>query len=174
MSIEIARDLFESARGHALSGNLLYNAALAKAEDEGQPDPAQWAFSGPYSISIHYLIGLSLELLLKTAYVLHGGGRQIVAGTWPQAGRNAQHRRGIGLSFPSAQPSRDRRLSERAVCTAPFPLLPARANAAAGRARCVCGVPSSDRRTAPAGLSCMTTPARAAHQTGLHRQLPPN
>jgi hypothetical protein len=74
MSIEIARDLFESARGHALSGNLLYNAALAKAEAEEQPDPAQWAFSGPYSISIHYLIGLSLELLLKTAYVLHGGG----------------------------------------------------------------------------------------------------
>ena len=74
MSIEVARDLFESARGHAQSGNLLYNAAFAKAEDEGRPDPAQWAFSGPYSISIHYLIGLSLELLLKTAYVLHGGG----------------------------------------------------------------------------------------------------
>lgn len=74
MSIEIARGLFESARGHALSGELLYKAALAKAEEDGRPDPAQWAFSGPYSISIHYLIGLSLELLLKTAYVLHDGG----------------------------------------------------------------------------------------------------
>lgn len=74
MSAEIARGLFESARGHALAGELLYKAALAKAEEDGHPDPAQWAFSGPYSISIHYLIGLSLELLLKTAYVLHGGG----------------------------------------------------------------------------------------------------
>jgi hypothetical protein len=74
MSIEVARGLFESARGHALAGELLYKGALAKAQEDGNPDPAQFAFSGPYSISIHYLIGLSLELLLKTAYVLHGGG----------------------------------------------------------------------------------------------------
>jgi hypothetical protein len=73
MTKEIARSLYEGARAHALSGNLLYKAAMAKAADEGHPDPAASAFNGTYSLSIHYLIGLSLELYLKSAYVLHGG-----------------------------------------------------------------------------------------------------
>jgi hypothetical protein len=73
MSIEVARSLYEGARAHALSGNLLYNAALKKAEEAEHPDPATSAFNGTYSLSIHYLIGLSLELYLKSAYALHGG-----------------------------------------------------------------------------------------------------
>ena len=73
MTIEIARSLYEGARAHALSGELLYNAVMKKAADEQHPDPAASAFNGTYSLSIHYLIGLSLELYLKSAYVLHGG-----------------------------------------------------------------------------------------------------
>ena len=59
MSAEIARGLFEVARAHAMSGELLYKAALAKAQEDARPDPTEWAFSGPHSVSIHYLIGLS-------------------------------------------------------------------------------------------------------------------
>ena len=73
MTIEIARSLYEEARAYALSGELLYNAAMEKSADEQHPDPASSAFNGTYSLSIHYLIGLSLELYLKSAYVLHGG-----------------------------------------------------------------------------------------------------
>lgn len=73
MTIEIARSLYEGARAHALSGELLYNAAMGKASDEGNLDPATSVFNGTYSLSINYLIGLSLELYLKSAYVFHGG-----------------------------------------------------------------------------------------------------
>ncbi|HVQ07417.1 MAG TPA: hypothetical protein VMS43_03175 [Allosphingosinicella sp.] len=73
MSIEVARSLYKSARAHALACNLLYNAALEKAVDDDHPDPEASVFNGTYSLSIHYLIGLSLELYLKSAFVLHGG-----------------------------------------------------------------------------------------------------
>lgn len=74
MSIEVAKGLYESARAHALSGNLLYKAAIEEAVNDQHPDPAGFVFNGTYSLSILYLIALSLELYLKSAYVLHGGG----------------------------------------------------------------------------------------------------
>lgn len=46
---------------------------MKKAADKAHPDPAASVFNGIYSLSIYYLISLSLELYLKSAYVLHGG-----------------------------------------------------------------------------------------------------
>jgi hypothetical protein len=73
MSIEIARSLYESARAHALSCNLLYVAALNRAVEEDHPDPDRFVFNGTYSLSIHFLMALGLEMYLKAAYVYHSG-----------------------------------------------------------------------------------------------------
>jgi hypothetical protein len=73
MSKEIAKGLQESGRAHALSSQLLYVSAMGHAEEHGMEDPEQFAFNGTYSLSIHYLVGLGLELMLKSAYVAHGG-----------------------------------------------------------------------------------------------------
>ncbi|NLR69335.1 hypothetical protein HGI47_00415 [Novosphingobium sp. ERN07] len=73
MTIEFARMLFESGRSHALSSDLLYRAAYQEAVDLGHADPTLFAFNGSYSLSTHYLLGLGLELMLKSAIVAWGG-----------------------------------------------------------------------------------------------------
>jgi hypothetical protein len=113
MSVEVARSLYRSAQSHALSGNLLYNAALAEALGENHHDPEASVFNGTYSLSIHYLIGLSLELYLKSAYVLRGGAadeRSLRAIGHDLVG--AQRCRESGLFLPSAQSPSDSRTFE--------------------------------------------------------------
>lgn len=73
MTTEMAQQLFESGRSHTLSSELLYRAALNDAEERGLPDPEQFAFNGTFSLSIHYLLGLGLELMLKSAIIAWGG-----------------------------------------------------------------------------------------------------
>ena len=71
MTRELAQSLYETARAHALSSDLLYQASLQYALDHNKPDPDQFAFNGTFSLSIFYLIGLGLELFLKAAIALH-------------------------------------------------------------------------------------------------------
>lgn len=73
MTIETARVLLLSGRSHGLASDLLYRSAVVEGQDKGVADPDLYAFNGPHSLSIHYLVGLSLELLLKAAYVAAGG-----------------------------------------------------------------------------------------------------
>lgn len=56
-----------------MSSILLHNASLERAVAEDHPDPDQFAFNGTYSLSVHYLVCLGLELYLKAAYVHHSG-----------------------------------------------------------------------------------------------------
>ena len=65
--------LFESGRSHALAAQLLHEKSLEYAAQNGVDDPKLYAFNGPYSLSLHYLIGLGFELMLKAAYVKYGG-----------------------------------------------------------------------------------------------------
>ena len=67
MSAELAAQLYRSGKAHAAASCLLYRAAVehAKASEEIKDDPLDFAFNGTYSLSIHYLLGLGLELLLK-------------------------------------------------------------------------------------------------------------
>jgi hypothetical protein len=55
------------------SSQLLYVSAIRHAEERGIKDPERFASNGQFSLSIHYLVGLGFELMLKAAYVLHGG-----------------------------------------------------------------------------------------------------
>jgi hypothetical protein len=71
--MDLARKLFETGRSHALSSNLLYRSAIIDGKDRGIEDPEHFAFNGPYSLSINYLLGLGLELMLKAAIVAWGG-----------------------------------------------------------------------------------------------------
>jgi len=74
MTIDLARQLFETGRAHALASELLYRSAIIEGEGrEDAPDPEHFAFNGTYSLSIHYLLGLGLELMLKSAIVAWGG-----------------------------------------------------------------------------------------------------
>lgn len=67
LTIELARNLYESGRCHALSSSLLYRSAIKDGESRDVADPELFAFNGPYSLSMHLLLGLGLELMLKAA-----------------------------------------------------------------------------------------------------------
>jgi hypothetical protein len=70
VSLELARQLFETGRSHALSSDLLYRSSLIEGEYRDDVlDPERFAFNGTYSLSTHYLLGLGLELMLKAAIV---------------------------------------------------------------------------------------------------------
>jgi hypothetical protein len=56
-----------------MGANRLWAKALEEGVVEGHEDIDLFAFNGPFSLSINHLAGLSLELLLKAAYVAEGG-----------------------------------------------------------------------------------------------------
>lgn len=67
MSIELARLLYQTGRAHAGAACLLYRAAVHHAAEEGIEDPVSHVFNGQNSLSIQVLLGLGLELMLKSA-----------------------------------------------------------------------------------------------------------
>lgn len=69
--LDLARLLFHTGRQHAGAACLLYRAAIDYAAEEGIEDTVSEAFNGPNSLSIQYLLGLGLELILKSAIVAH-------------------------------------------------------------------------------------------------------
>ena len=71
--MNLARELFETGRSHALASDLLHRSAIIDGIDRGIEDPEHFAFNGTYSLSTHYLLGLGLELMLKAAIVAWGG-----------------------------------------------------------------------------------------------------
>jgi hypothetical protein len=73
MTVEIGRILFETGRAHGLSSDLLFRAALEDGHARGLNDPEAFAHNGPHSLSVHYLLGLGLELMLKAAICGCGG-----------------------------------------------------------------------------------------------------
>ncbi|WP_426275323.1 hypothetical protein [Sphingomonas sp. FW199] len=70
MTREIALQLYQVGRSHALSAFELYRASIRYAEERGLEDPEHFAFNGTFSLSTHYLLGLGLELMLKAAVCL--------------------------------------------------------------------------------------------------------
>lgn len=73
MAQVFAQMLFETGRSHTMAFTLLYQAALEEGQRKQVADVDRYAFNGPYSLSIHYLLGLGLELMLKAAIVAWGG-----------------------------------------------------------------------------------------------------
>ena len=69
----LAEELFETGRSHALTAELLYRASLEEGHRRGVPDVNLFAFNGTHSLSLHYLLGLGFELMLKAAVVSWGG-----------------------------------------------------------------------------------------------------
>lgn len=61
--------LHQNGKAHAEASCLLYAASFDQAKREGVEDRAKYAFNGPYSLSVQYLLGLGLELMLKSAVV---------------------------------------------------------------------------------------------------------
>ena len=73
MSIELADEHWTKGAAHALSVGALIDRARMEALEKGVEDIQQHVFNGRYSASIHLLVGFAMELLLKSACLLHGG-----------------------------------------------------------------------------------------------------
>lgn len=75
MSVEKAKTLLENGEGHALAAVVLFDASYDYGRKIGVPDEEidTFAFNGVCSLSVHYLVGLGLELMLKAAYIACGG-----------------------------------------------------------------------------------------------------
>ena len=69
----LATELFETGRSHALTAELLYRASIEEGHRKGVADVDLFAFNGPHSLSLHYLLGLGIELMLKAAIVAWSG-----------------------------------------------------------------------------------------------------
>lgn len=68
-----ADNLWQKAASHAESVKALAFEGSRRAEARGEPDLEAATFTGLFSVSIHLLIGYAFELLLKAAYLHHGG-----------------------------------------------------------------------------------------------------
>ncbi|QLC24623.1 hypothetical protein HFP57_05985 [Parasphingopyxis algicola] len=72
-NVQLADDLWTRGAGHVLGVQALVDAASESAIADGASDVSQMTFNGRHSASIHLLVGFAFELLLKTAFLLHGG-----------------------------------------------------------------------------------------------------
>ena len=70
---KLAAALHQTGKAHAGAACLLYSASIDYARDpegiERVEDQITYAFNGPYSLSLHYLLGLGIELMLKAVIV---------------------------------------------------------------------------------------------------------
>ena len=73
MNEELARNLWHMGGGHAIGAEAVVHRAQDWAREIEAEDPQKAVFNGKYSASIYLLLGYSLELLLKAAFVAHGG-----------------------------------------------------------------------------------------------------
>ena len=69
MSNALATLLHDTGKAHAEASCLLYRASLEQAERDEIEDRVTYAFNGPFSLSTQYLLGLGIELMLKSAIV---------------------------------------------------------------------------------------------------------
>lgn len=73
MNQELARKLWNMGGGHAIGAGAVIGCAQDWAREIGAEDPEKAVFNGKYSASIYLLLGYAFELLLKAAFVAHGG-----------------------------------------------------------------------------------------------------
>ena len=71
--VDLAKQLWIMGGGHLLGTEAVIERARAYVDEVNADDPEQVIFSGKFSASIHLLIGYAFELLLKSAYLAHGG-----------------------------------------------------------------------------------------------------
>lgn len=67
MSKDLATLLHAAGRAHALASIQLYKRSIDYANEQEIEDAEKFAFNGTFSLSVHYLLGLGLELMLKSA-----------------------------------------------------------------------------------------------------------
>jgi hypothetical protein len=90
MTLEIARQLWTFGGAHSHGAEAVVVRAYEWATEIGANDPEEAVFNGQYSAPIYLLLGYGFELLLKSAFVAHGGDT------------NQLGNRGIGHDLTSA------------------------------------------------------------------------
>ena len=78
MSEALIDDLFARAYSHCVSAQELAQVARLEAKAIKFPDVERAVYNGRHSPSIHLLTGYAFELLLKVAYLAHGGDVQML------------------------------------------------------------------------------------------------
>jgi len=75
MATDKVKTLLENGAAHALAALVLFDASYdyGRKIDVAEDKIEDFAFNGKCSLSVHYLIGLGLELMLKAAYIACGG-----------------------------------------------------------------------------------------------------
>lgn len=73
MNLELARNLWTMGGAHSLGAEAVVRRAQEWAKEISAEDPEKAIFNGKYSASIYLLLGYGFELLLKAAFVYHGG-----------------------------------------------------------------------------------------------------
>ena len=74
-----ADNLWTKGKSHLCGAIAIEQVSRAYATDHRIHDVEQFIFSGLYSASLHLLLGFAAELLIKTAYILHGGSPRFVS-----------------------------------------------------------------------------------------------
>jgi hypothetical protein len=68
-----AHNLWTKGKGHLFGAIAIEQASRAYAVEHGIGDAYQFVFSGQFSASLHMLVAFAAEILLKSAFILHGG-----------------------------------------------------------------------------------------------------
>lgn len=74
-SAEKAQMLLDNGLAHGLAATVLFTGSFDYGRRIGveEENLETFVFNGTCSLSVHYLVGLGLELLLKAAYIASGG-----------------------------------------------------------------------------------------------------
>lgn len=97
MDREYIESLWVRAVSHCGCAQELASLALAEAIENCFPDADQVVFNGRHSASIHLLIGFSLELMLKVAFLLEGGDAARLRAIGHDLRKALQHAEGLGF-----------------------------------------------------------------------------
>jgi hypothetical protein len=104
MDKKLARNLWTMGGGHALGAEAVIRHAQDWARETGAEDQEKAVFNGKYSASIYLLLGYAFELLLKAAFIAHGGDPDQLGprgiGHDLAAALNAAEERGFQSSAP--------------------------------------------------------------------------
>jgi hypothetical protein len=78
MNEKLAQTLWTMGGGHALGAEAVVLRAQEWAKEIEAEDPEKAIFNGKYSASIYLLLGYGFELLLKSAFIAHGGDPKLL------------------------------------------------------------------------------------------------
>lgn len=104
MDEELARNLWNMGGAHVIGAEAVVRRAQEWANEINADDPEKAVFNGKFSASIYLLLGYGLELLLKSAFVAHGGDSKLLGSRGIGHDLDAALKAANGAGFKSDAP----------------------------------------------------------------------